>query len=71
VAALEINSVVTPAIANLIREAKTFRFLNAAGWKEIRHANAGRRDSDLLNKKMISPEDAYSRCIEKAPAELL
>ena len=44
VAALEIL-VVTPAIANLIREAKTYPDpRHAAGREEARHADAGRRD---------------------------
>jgi twitching motility protein PilT len=65
VAALEIL-VVTSAIANLIREAKTFQI---PGMLQIgkKHGMQTLDDAilDLLNKKMISPEDAYSRCIDK------
>src|SRR2546429_775486 len=65
VAALEIL-VVTPAIANLIREAKTFQI---PGMLQVgkKHGMQTLDDAimDLLNKKMIGPEDAYNRCIDK------
>jgi twitching motility protein PilT len=65
VCALEVL-VVTPAIANLIREAKTFQI---PGMLQVgrKHGMQTLDDAitDLLNKKMISPEDAYSRCIDK------
>src|SRR5438128_336570 len=65
VAALEIL-VVTPAIANLIREAKTFQIpgMLQVG-KKYGMQTLDDAIMDLLNKKMISPEDAYSRCIDK------
>ena len=66
VAALEIL-VVTPAIANLIREAKTFQI---PGMLQVgkKYGMQTLDDAilDLLNKKMITPEDAYARCIDKA-----
>src|SRR5215813_7366211 len=66
VAALEIL-VVTAAIANLIREAKTFQI---PGMLQVgkKHGMQTLDDAimDLLNRKMITPEDAYSRCIDKA-----
>jgi twitching motility protein PilT len=65
VAAIEIL-VVTSAISNLIREAKTFQI---PGMLQIgkKHGMQTLDDAimDFLNKKMISPEDAYSRCIDK------
>src|SRR6059036_1179423 len=65
VCALEIL-VVTPAIANLIREAKTFQI---PGMLQVgkKYGMQTLDDAilDLLNKKMISPEDAYARCIDK------
>jgi twitching motility protein PilT len=66
VAALEIL-VVTPAIANLIREAKTFQIpgMLQVG-KKYGMQTLDDAIMDLLNKKMISPEDAYSKCIDKA-----
>ncbi len=65
VAALEIL-VVTPAIANLIREAKTFQIpgMLQVG-KKYGMQTLDDAIMDLLNKKMISPEDAYARCIDK------
>ena len=66
VAALEIL-VVTPAIANLIREAKTFQIpgMLQVG-KKYGMQTLDDAIMDLLNKKMIAPEDVYSRCIDKA-----
>ena len=65
VCALEIL-VVTPAIANLIREAKTFQI---PGMLQIgkKYGMQTLDDAimDLLNKKTISPEDAYNRCLDK------
>src|SRR6186713_675333 len=65
VAALEVL-VVTPAIANLIREAKTYQI---PGMLQVgkKHGMQTLDDAilDVLNKGMISPEDAYSRAIDK------
>src|ERR1700745_1192726 len=65
VAALEIL-VVTPAIANLIREAKTFQIpgMLQVG-KKYGMQTLDDAIMDLLNKKMINPEDAYNRCLDK------
>src|SRR3989475_7177623 len=65
VAALEIL-VVTPAIANLIREAKTFQIpgMLQVG-KKCGMQTLDDAIMDLLNKKWISAEDAYNRCIDK------
>src|SRR3954462_8010576 len=65
VCALEVL-VVTPAIANLIREAKTFQIpgMLQVG-KKYGMQTLDDAIMDLLNKKMISPEDAYTRCIDK------
>jgi twitching motility protein PilT len=65
-AALEIL-VCTTAIANLIREGKTFQIASmmqtgkAAGMQTIDDAI-----QDLLNKKWISPEEAHEKSIDKA-----
>src|SRR3989441_7310147 len=58
--------VVTPAIANLIREAKTFQIpgMLQVG-KKYGMQTLDDAIMDLLNKKMISPDDAYARCIDK------
>jgi twitching motility protein PilT len=65
VAALEIL-VVTPAIANLIREAKTFQIpgMLQVG-KKYGMQTLDDAIMDLLNRKWIGPEDAYSRCMDK------
>src|SRR6185295_17094857 len=65
VAALEIL-VVTTAIANLIREAKTFQIPGMLQiGKKFGMQTLDDAILDLLNKGMISPEDAYSKCIDK------
>src|SRR5918996_6124003 len=64
-AALEIL-VCTSAIANLVREAKTFQIASmmqtgkAAGMQTLDDAI-----QELLNKKWISPEEAYEKSIDK------
>jgi twitching motility protein PilT len=65
VAALEVL-VVTPAIANLIREAKTYQIpgMLQVG-KKYGMQTLDDAIMELLNKRMISPEDAYSRSIDK------
>jgi twitching motility protein PilT len=65
VAALEVL-VVTPAIANLIREAKTFQIpgMLQVG-KKYGMQTLDDAIMDLLNKRVVSPEDAYARCIDK------
>ncbi len=65
-AALEIL-VVTPAISNMIREAKTFQIPSMIqtgkkfGMQSLDDAILGH-----LQKGWISPEEAYAKCIEKA-----
>jgi twitching motility protein PilT len=58
--------VVTPAIANLIRESKTYQI---PGMLQVgkKYGMQSLDDAimDVLNRKMISPEDAYLRCIDK------
>src|SRR5438132_1320739 len=65
VCALEIL-VVTPAIANLIREAKTFQI---PGMLQIGKKYGMQTLDDaimaLLNRNIVSQEDAYARCIDK------
>jgi twitching motility protein PilT len=65
IAVLEIL-VVTPAIANLIREAKTYQI---PGMLQVgkKYGMQALDDAilDVLNRKMISPEDAYLRCLDK------
>jgi twitching motility protein PilT len=58
--------VVTPAISNLIRESKTFQI---PGMLQVgkKYGMQTLDDAilDLLNKKQITAEDAYSHCIDK------
>lgn len=64
-AALEIM-VCTPAIANLIRDAKTFQIASvmqtgkAVGMQTLDDAI-----QELLNKKWIAPEEAYEKAVDK------
>ena len=56
----------TPAISNLIREAKTFQIPDMLQvGKKYGMQTLDDAIMDFLNKKMISPEDAYNRCIDK------
>ena len=65
-AALEIL-VCNNAVANMIRDAKTFQIpsLMQTG-KSIGMQTLDDAISELLNKKMISPEEAYEKAIDKA-----
>ncbi len=64
-AALEVM-VCTPAIGNLIRDAKTFQIASImqtgknVGMQSLDDAIQG-----LLTKKLISPDEAYDKCIDK------
>ena len=66
VAALEIL-IATPAVRNLIRDSKTFQLLSVMqtgkkfGMQTLDDAILG-----YLEKKMISPDDAYSNAVEKS-----
>ncbi len=65
-AALEIL-IATPAVRNLIRDAKTFQILSAMQTgKKYGMQTLDDAIMILLEKKMIGPDDAYSNSIEKA-----
>lgn len=66
VAALEIL-IATPAVRNLIREGKTFQILSTMQTGK-KYGMQTLDDAILmyLEKKMISPDDAYSNAVEKA-----
>ncbi len=59
--------IATPAVRNLIREGKTFQLLSVMqtgkkfGMQTLDDAIVA-----YLDKKMISPDEAYSNCVEKA-----
>ncbi len=65
-AALEIM-IATPAVRNLIREGKTFQLLSVMQTgKKFGMQTLDDAILAYLDKKMISPDDAYSNCVEKA-----
>ncbi|MBX3307502.1 MAG: type IV pilus twitching motility protein PilT [Nitrospira sp.] len=64
-AALEIL-VCTPAVGNLIRDAKTFQIASQMQTgKNIGMQTLDDAIQDLLNKKWIAPEEAYDKAIDK------
>src|SRR5205809_4826078 len=65
-AALEIL-VCTPAVSNLIRENKTVQIPSAIQTGKV-HGMQTLDDAimEVLNKKWISPEEAYQKCIDKS-----
>jgi len=64
-AALEIL-VCNSAVANLIRDAKTFQIASIMQTgKAIGMQTLDDAIQDLLNKKWISPEEAYEKAIDK------
>jgi len=69
VAALE-GLIVTPAVSNLIREAKTFQIpsMMQVG-KAIGMVSLNDALMDLVTKKLVAPEEAYSKAVDKAAFE--
>ncbi|RLB19374.1 MAG: type IV pili twitching motility protein PilT [Deltaproteobacteria bacterium] len=66
VAALEIM-IATPAVRNLIREGKTFQIPSMIQTgKKYGMQTLDDAIMDLLKKKIISPDDAYMKCVEKS-----
>ncbi len=64
-AALEIM-ICTPAVANLIRENKTFQIPSAIQvGKKFGMQTLDDAIMEVLNKKWISPDEAYDKCIDK------
>lgn len=65
-AALEIL-VATPGVRNLIREAKTYQIISAMQTgKKYGMQTLDDAIMEYLDRKMISADDAYSNCVEKA-----
>ena len=70
-AALEVL-IVTPAVSNLIREGKTFQIASmmqvgkAAGMVTLNDALM-----DLVTKKLVAPEEAYSKAVDRTGFEAL
>ena len=66
IAALEIL-IATPAVRNLIREGKTYQILSSMQTgKKFGMQTLDDAILEYLEKKRISPDDAYSNCVEKA-----
>ncbi|MBW1722119.1 MAG: type IV pilus twitching motility protein PilT [Deltaproteobacteria bacterium] len=66
VAALEIM-IANPAVRNLIREGKTFQIPSMIQTgKKYGMQTLDDAIMELLQKKIISPDDAYSKCVEKS-----
>ncbi len=65
-AALEIL-IATPAVRNLIREGKTYQILSSMQTgKKFGMQTLDDAIMEFLEKKMVSPDQAYSNCVEKA-----
>jgi len=66
IAALEIM-IANPAVRNLIREGKTFQIPSMIQTGK-KYGMQSLDDSimELLTKRIISPDDAYTRCVDKA-----
>ena len=71
VAALEVL-IVTPAVGNLIREGKTFQIpsLMQVG-KNVGMVSLNDALLDLVQKKMVAPDEAYAKAVDKAGLEAL
>jgi len=66
IAAMEIL-IATPAVRNLIREAKTYQIMSTMQTgKKFGMQTMDDAIMELLEKRMISSDDAYSNCIEKS-----
>jgi twitching motility protein PilT len=66
VAALEIL-IATPAVRNMIREAKTYQIISVMQTgKKYGMQTMDDAIMDLLEKRMINPDDAYSNSIDKS-----
>jgi len=71
IAALEVL-IVTPAISNLIREAKTFQInsMMQVG-KAVGMVTLNDSLMELVAKKLVEPEEAYTKAVDKAGFEAL
>jgi twitching motility protein PilT len=70
VAALEVL-IVTPAVSNLIREAKTFQIQSMMQvGKAVGMVTLNDALMDLVAKKLITPEECYAKAIDKAGIDM-
>jgi twitching motility protein PilT len=71
VAALEVL-IVTSAISNLIRESKTFQVQSMMQvGKAVGMVTLNDALMDLVTKKLVTPEEAYIKAIDKAGIEVV
>jgi twitching motility protein PilT len=69
VAALEIL-IITPAVGNLIREAKTFQIQSMMQvGKAVGMVTLNDALTELVTKKIVAPEEAYTKAVDKAGFE--
>ena len=69
-AALEVL-IVTPAVSNLIREAKTFQIQSMMQvGKAVGMVTLNDALMDLVAKKLVAPEEAYAKAIDKAGIDM-
>jgi twitching motility protein PilT len=70
-AALEVL-IITSAVSNLIREAKTFQIQSMMQvGKAIGMVTLNEALNDLVTKKLVAPEEAYAKSIDKNGMEVL
>jgi twitching motility protein PilT len=70
-AALEIL-IVTPAISNLIREAKTFQIQSMMQvGKAVGMVTLNEALLELVTKKLVAPEEAYAKAVDKPALETM
>ena len=68
-AALEVL-IVTSAVSNLIRESKTFQIQSMMQvGKAVGMVTLNDALMDLVNKKLVAPEEAYAKAIDKSGLE--
>jgi twitching motility protein PilT len=71
VAGLEVL-IVTPAISNLIREAKTFQVQSMMQvGKAVGMVTLNDALMDLVTKKLVAPEEAFAKAIDKTGMDVL
>jgi twitching motility protein PilT len=62
--------IVTSAVSNLIRESKTFQIQSMMQvGKAVGMVTLNDALMDLVNKKLVAPEEAYTKAIDKAGLE--
>ena len=64
--------IVTPAISNLIREAKTFQIQSMMQvGKAVGMVTLNEALMELVTKKLVAPEEAYAKAVDKPAIETM